>query len=745
MAGQINKSNKGIYIALISLHGLIRSKDMELGRDADTGGQILYVVELARALAERPEVKRVDLFTRMVGDLKVSPDYSVPLEPLSKKANIVRIPFGPKRYLRKEVLWPYLDGFIDQSLHYIRQLGQVPDVVHAHYADAGYVGARVAGLLGVPLVFTGHSLGRDKLKQLLHKGVKQESIQTQYHIEQRIEAEEIALGTADLVIASTDQEVQEQYASYENYHPRRMKVLPPGVNLERFYPPKRGLFKPPIHATLNRFLENINKPMILALSRADERKNITTLITAYGESAKLQKLANLVIIAGNRDDIPEMPKSQREVLQQVIMLIDKYDLYGKVAYPKQHASTDVPILYRLAARSKGLFVNPALTEPFGLTLIEAAASGLPIIATHDGGPKDIINYCNNGQLFDPLDVSALQKALLKPLKDRNLWRRWSKNGIKGANKYFSWPGHAQNYLSLLEKMKSKRHMVHMTPMGKSRLPTVDRLAFSALDNALFGNDESLQGLLAYILRYSKQAGFGLATGRTLNSAMRALKRRNIPLPDILITSVGTEIHYCHHKGRLVQDTGWQHHIDYRWQPQDLKKVLRKVAGLKLLAQSQQREHKISYAIDVTVAPKMHEIKKQLRHHDLHAKLILSEDKTLDILPIRASKGLAIRYISMKWGIPLERIFVAGDSGNDEEMLLGNTLAMVVANHSKELERLKGKTRIYFTQHSHSEGILEGLAFYDFLNEIRIPDELTELEMEEAYEEAYLAAGHMISF
>ena len=68
-----------LYIALISVHGLIRGEALELGRDADTGGQTLYVVELARALAERPEVDQVDLFTRCIVDAAVVPcGYSHP-------------------------------------------------------------------------------------------------------------------------------------------------------------------------------------------------------------------------------------------------------------------------------------------------------------------------------------------------------------------------------------------------------------------------------------------------------------------------------------------------------------------------------------------------------------------------------------------------------------------------------------------------------------------------------------------
>ena len=52
----------GLYIALISVHGLIRAQDLELGRDSDTGGQTLYVVQLASALGQRPEVDQVDLY-----------------------------------------------------------------------------------------------------------------------------------------------------------------------------------------------------------------------------------------------------------------------------------------------------------------------------------------------------------------------------------------------------------------------------------------------------------------------------------------------------------------------------------------------------------------------------------------------------------------------------------------------------------------------------------------------------------
>ncbi|MGD9386504.1 MAG: HAD family hydrolase, partial [Thioalkalispiraceae bacterium] len=130
MTAKHHDKNK-YYIVLISVHGLIRGENLELGRDADTGGQTLYVIELARALAAHPDVARVDLLTRRVIDSKLDESYSAPQEKLAENAWIVRLNCGPRRYLRKEVLWPHLPGFIDSALQHIRNVGQVPDIVHS--------------------------------------------------------------------------------------------------------------------------------------------------------------------------------------------------------------------------------------------------------------------------------------------------------------------------------------------------------------------------------------------------------------------------------------------------------------------------------------------------------------------------------------------------------------------------------------------------------------------------------------
>ena len=186
----MEKNNNAKYLVLISIHGLIRGHDLELGRDADTGGQIKYVVDLAKALAEHDAVEQVDLITRRIVDETVSDDYAIPVEVLSDKARIVRIDSGPEEYIPKEQLWDHLDSFMDNLTIWLNEQPRMPDVVHSHYADAGYVGVRLANLLGAPLIHTGHSLGRDKRNRLLASGLSHDEIECTYNMARRIDAEE---------------------------------------------------------------------------------------------------------------------------------------------------------------------------------------------------------------------------------------------------------------------------------------------------------------------------------------------------------------------------------------------------------------------------------------------------------------------------------------------------------------------------------------------------------------------------
>jgi sucrose-phosphate synthase len=472
---------------------------------------------------------------------------------------------------------------------------------------------------------------------------------------------------------------------------------------------------------LNRFFSHSDKPLILALSRPDERKNISGLIKAYGEDRGLQAVANLAVFAGIRKDIETMEENERDVLTRMLLLMDKYDLYGKMAIPKKHDfEYEVPELYRVAASKRGVFVNPAWTEPFGLTLLEASATGLPVVSTQDGGPQDIIANCQNGILVDPSDTIKIAAGIRQILTDDEKWDRYSKNGIIKVREYYTWERHAQKYieevkqLAAAQKTSDMQVTVPSDSIGK-RLVKLNYFLITDIDYTLIGgNNGHLQNLIELIKKHRTSIGFGVATGRDVTSAVEFLKEHGVHHPDVIISSVGSEIYY----GKALQyGQGWETHISNQWDREKIVTLLERFDYLSYQEESNQSRFKISYYM----APGKDRV---AMIHDLLSKnkcrycLIYSGQKYLDILPYRASKGKAIRYLSYKWEIPLKNFLVCGDSGNDEEMLRGEPLAVVVGNYKKELEKLKGARNVYFAKSEYAGGILEGIEKYGFIKKAR---------------------------
>jgi len=725
-------THRPLYIQLFSLHGLIRGGALELGRDADTGGQITYVVELARHLSTLPQVGRVDLLTRLVTDKSVSPDYGMPIEPLTDKCRIVRIQCGGKRYMRKESLWPHLDEYIDKTIRFIRGGRQIPDIVHGHYPDAGYVAMQLSSIFGLPFVYTGHSLGRCKQARLSQQGVPAAEMNRVYKMDRRIAVEERILANADLVVASTRDEVEKQYGLYQNQAVPAYRVIPPGIDVERFFPYYHELTEEnekaenirfaqaSITQELERFFMHPDKPLILALCRADIRKNIGGLVRAFGEDLDLRAMSNLAVFAGLRKDIDSMPDNEREVLTEMLLLMDKYDLYGKMAIPKKHDfEFEVPALYRVAAAKGGVFVNAALTEPFGLTLLEASATGLPIVATNDGGPNDIIDNCRNGLLVDPTRPREISGSIRRLIRHREKWEECSKNGVINVRKHYTWQSHAESYLAAVEKLTGARTSAPVRArrdrrsdkIGR-RLLGLDFFLVTDIDNTLIGEENHRLAELLHILAENRaRVGFGVATGRHLASARDILSRHNVPAPDILISSVGSELYYG---GDYRFGQEWATHISHRWEREKIVKALQDLDFLE----PQEPETQLDYKISYYMAPgrdRLARVHDLLLRHKCRYNVIYSHDRFLDILPYRASKGKAIRYVSYQWDIPLKNFLVCGDSGNDEEMLRGEPLAVIVGNYSRELEALRDARHVFFAPSPCAGGIIEGLKHYDFID------------------------------
>jgi sucrose-phosphate synthase len=716
---------KEYYIQLFSPHGLIRFNDPEIGRDKDTGGQVKYVLELLENLSHHPQVRKVDLFTRRIIDKRVSAAYEREVEIVNEKARIVRMSCGGHSYRPKETLWDHLDEFIDKTIRFIDQEADFPDVVHGHYADGNYLAGQVSEIYGIPFLATGHSLGRNKKNILIQEGMAPERINEKFNMERRIAVEENVLQTADVFIESTQHTIDTQYALYDNVKSARFKVIPPGVNLEIFYPfyrmdmpsfkmsieQEQAIYR--VNSDIERFLFNPAKPLILSIGRADKRKNFEAIIQSYGQDKELQAMANLAIFAGVRKDISQMPEDEQDILKNLLLLLDKYDLYGKMAIPKKNdPKLEVPEIYRIVARKKGVFINATPGENFGLTIVEAAACGLPVIASPTGGPKEILEQIENGLLVDVENPKAIAEALKKIISDQTLWEKYSTNGIIGTSQQYSWTSYANKYIDAINELFAhKNNEIHgsknRTAYGK-KFTNAEMIVISDLDGTLVegNNSNGLKEFKEWVVNNSNKVAFGVASGRNRHITEQAFKDYDLPKPDILICSAGSEIYYT---DKFIPDRGWESHIDYQWKRIELEQALSGFPGIHLQEPDAQWRFKLSYYVDDHFdEDDLANLYKFLDDRKLRAKILLTENHYLDLLPFRASKGSAVRYLSYKWKVPLERFITAGNSGNDEDMLKAKTNGIVVSNYSPELEDLRKNKSIYFTKNPLAKGVLEGI-------------------------------------
>jgi sucrose-phosphate synthase len=726
---------KEYYIQLFSPHGLIRFNDPEIGRDKDTGGQVKYVLELLENLSLHPQVRKVDLFTRRIIDKRVSSSYEREVEIVNEKARIVRMSCGGHSYRPKESLWDHLDEFIDKTIRFIDQETDFPDVVHGHYADGNYLAGQVSEIYGIPFLATGHSLGRNKKNILMQEGLSPEKINEKFNMERRIAVEENTLQNADIFIESTQHTIDTQYALYDHVHAAKFKVIPPGVNLDIFYPfyrldmpsfkmsieQEQAIYR--VNSDIERFLFNPAKPLILSIGRADKRKNFEAIIQSYGQDKELQAMANLAIFAGVRKDISKMPEDEQDILKNLLLLLDKYDLYGKMAIPKKNdPKLEVPEIYRIAARKKGVFINATPGENFGLTIVEAAACGLPVIASPTGGPKEILEQVENGMLVDVENPQAISEALKKIIADQTLWEKYSTNGIVGTSQQYSWTNHANQYVDVINNLSIQKNSENpgaknKTAYGK-KLTNAEMIIISDLDGTLVEGEDSsgLKEFKEWIINNNSKVAFGVASGRNRHVTEQAFKEYDLPKPDILICSAGSEIYYT---DKFIPDKGWEKHIDYQWKRIELEQALSGFPGIRLQEPDAQWRFKLSYYVDDHFdEDDLANLYKFLDDRKLRAKILLTENHFLDLLPFRASKGSAVRYLSYKWKVPLERFITAGNSGNDEDMLKAKTNGIVVSNYSPELEDLRKNKLIYFTKNPLAKGVLEGIQHHIEVDSIK---------------------------
>ncbi|MGM0413997.1 MAG: glycosyltransferase [Bacillota bacterium] len=456
-------------VAFLNPQGNFDPEDSYWTEHPDFGGQLVYVKELAIAMANQFGIA-VDIFTRQIKD-DDWPEFSARYAsyPESDKVNIIRLPFGGDDFLNKEKLWPYLKDYVREIQNYYDEIGEKPDILTTHYGDGGLAGAMLEAETGIPFTFTAHSLGAQKMDKLNVDRGNLEEMLARYNFHLRIAAERISMNNSATNFVSTSQEKDSQY-SHSAYADTvdldadgDFAVVPPGVNTDIFNPdsgPEDGKIKAKFEKMLKRDIDEERRklPGVIAASRLDPKKNHIGLIKAFAGNDELQSRTNLVItlrgIDNPFDDYSKASKDEKEILDEMMKIIEENDLKGKVTMFSLNSQQELASIYRILAERKSVFALTAFYEPFGLAPIEAMASGLPVVATENGGPEEIMNADKEhyGILVDPEDPEDIAKGIIEVYLGTEGWEYYHQAGLKRVETTYTWEKTAEGYLDRIRKI-----------------------------------------------------------------------------------------------------------------------------------------------------------------------------------------------------------------------------------------------------------------------------------------------------
>lgn len=453
-----------MHIAFLNPQGNFDARDSYWTEHPDFGGQLVYVKQVALALAARGH--RVDLLTRQITD-PVWPEFAGRFDayPDAPSVRIVRLPAGPPKFLCKEWLWPHLArDWVPNVLAFYRETRGLPDVFTTHYGDGGLSGVLLDEATGIPFTFTGHSLGAQKLDNLHATHATLAALDARYHFAARLLAERLSMSRSAVNITSTVQERFEQYAhvayrgAVDVNAAGRFAVIPPGVNLAVFGPNAISVAEAPTHTHIRvQLARDIaaprrELPAIVASGRLDPKKNHLGLVEAFAQSDRLQAQANLIILSGalNRATASDAGACQieQEVLTPIRTLIETQHLEGKVSMFAVGGQVALAAAYRFfAARPGSVFALTAWYEPFGLAPLEAAAAGLPVVVTQNGGPSESFREgsVEYGVLVNPGDPADIARGLLRLMEDAATWQHFAQAGQQRVLARYTWERTAQGY------------------------------------------------------------------------------------------------------------------------------------------------------------------------------------------------------------------------------------------------------------------------------------------------------------
>jgi len=447
-----------MHIIFLNPQGNFDALDSHLTEHPDFGGQLIYVKELCMAMARMGI--RVDIITRRIEDPDW-PEFSAPVDyypGYEDRLRIVRVDCGGKAFLNKEQLWDHLDEFVDNALSFYGD--ELPDFATGHYADGGYSCVLIKNKTGIGFTFTGHSLGAQKLDKLEMGHGNFEEMEAHYHFSSRISAERLSMRHARNIITSTAQERFEQYshALYKGAvdvdDDGKFAVIPPGVNT-RIFTTASGREDDAISRRFDELLADGSNPYIVLASRFEEKKNHLGAIEAYARSRPLQDKAGMAIFIRGIGDpyqgIENYPDDTKRVLEPMLAMIEQAGLREKVRFLHIDSQQELAAAYRYFARRGSVFALTAFYEPFGLAPIEAAACGLAVAATKNGGPSDIFED-GSGILIDPEDSNSIADGLLKGLNEQAHYARLGRHRVESK---YTWDKTAEAYLSIIQQFAGK--------------------------------------------------------------------------------------------------------------------------------------------------------------------------------------------------------------------------------------------------------------------------------------------------
>ena len=674
-------------IMSIALGGCI-SACPEYGITQDTGGHIAYILGEMTALAERDDVVSAEIVTRLFDCAALGRKHAEIREHISDKLMITRIDSGNRNYLAKEELAADRAAFTAALIADLTTRTHRPDIIHAHFADAAEVAKAVRDVFGIPFIYTAHSLGRDKAASL---DVIDQAMNS------RIAEEAAAIVSADAIIGSSRDECERQLLAYPGARIGTIHRITPGTRTQFIDHRAKA------QALIAPFLRNPARPVILAIARPVWKKNIAALVEAFGNDPHLKAAANLVIVAGQRRNAETCDTEQGDVFRDLVERIDAHDLYGGVAYPKHHDDEHIAGLYQLAASSRGVFANPALIEPYGLTVVEAAAYGLPVVATRYGGTVDTVTELGHGELVDPRSPQDIAAAIRRLLDDNAYWDQCAANGQSNAQAH-TWNAFADQFTTIARSIIAPAAIATAAePIGVA--PRY--LLACDLDNTLTG---CATGAAKFrkMLESRPNIVFAVATGRSLVEARRLMRQWDLPEPAVWITDVGTRVYWPGDNGPAL-DTAFPHNVSSDWETAEIFAAADRIDGLTLQPDYDQNSFKCSWFYnDPASVTALH---RAIDARQLSARVIASHGRLLDVLPREAGKGAAVLHVAAQLQIARSHILAAGDSGNDIDMLHAASHPIVVANRSHELAEWVADNRVHLSPAMNANGVVEGTEAY----------------------------------